>query len=106
MERIKCTRCKGTGIDPELPNNEPCIKCSGLKKLDWVENITGVELTRTDKTILFVIQSLNELAEIGIITGGGLNIDERAKEIIKDFKPTGDEIREVILSLKRQGFIA
>lgn len=105
MERIKCPRCEGTGIDPELPNNKPCTKCSGLKKLDWVENITGVELTRMDKTVLFVIQSLNELAEIGIMSNGSLSIDERAKESIKDFEPTKDEMREVISSLKKQGYI-
>lgn len=105
MEKIKCSRCKGTGIDPVLENNQSCKKCSGLKKLDWIQNITGVELSRMDKTLLFVIQALNKFAELGLMTDGGLKVDDRAKEVIKDFKPTEKEIEIATLTLKKQGYI-
>lgn len=105
MEKLKCSRCKGTGIDPELENNQPCKKCSGLKKLDWIQNITGFELSREEKCILFTIKTLNELTDMGILTGNGLKIDERAKDLIKDFKPTKEEVELAIIILKREGHI-
>jgi len=105
IEKIKCSKCKGTGRDPETLNSV-CKKCSGMKELDWIENVTGFELTRSQKTLLYVINILNELVELGMLTSGTLDIDERSKELIKDFKPTEDEMQNAILELKSQGYVA
>ena len=104
IERSECSRCKGTGQDPETLNSV-CKKCSGMKDLDWIENITGFELTRSQKTLLYVINILNDLAEMGILSKGPFVIDERSKGLIKDFKPTEDEMEHAIIELKIGGYV-
>ncbi|MHA1701442.1 MAG: hypothetical protein ACTSWK_04150 [Promethearchaeota archaeon] len=101
----KCDRCEGTGIDPELDNNQLCKKCSGLKELDWIQNITGVDITRKEKTIVYTVKMLNDLVKMGIISGGALKLGENAEDIIKDFEPSQDELEEAMLLLKQQGYI-
>lgn len=105
IEKIKCGRCKGTGIDPELPDNQICKKCSGFKVLDWVQNITGFRLTRKEKSILYVLNTLNVLAEQGLVTDGGIEIDEKAKKTIEQFKPTEEELQETMAILNQEGIV-
>jgi hypothetical protein len=107
-EKMLCGRCDGTGIDPEVDEQgceQICKKCAGVRKLDWVSNVTGMELTREQKTILFVINTLNELADEGILTKGPFEIDPEYKAIIKSFNPTPEEIKEVIDLLRLEGYI-
>jgi DnaJ-class molecular chaperone len=40
---VICSRCNGTGKEPGWDYFESCHKCWGKIKLDWIENITGVE---------------------------------------------------------------
>jgi len=105
MEKIICDSCKGTGIDPKSIN-EPCKKCSGFKKLDWIQNATGIEITREEKCLLFAIKTLNELSEMGVLSNGGLKIDENAKIILEDFEPTTEELEKAINILKQEGYIS
>jgi len=104
-EKIKCSRCKGTGIDPNLEGDQPCKKCSGLKKLDWIQNAREVSLSRQDKCVIFVIKTMNELIEKGFLTGSAFTISKEAEEIAKNFKPTLDEIKEVVMWFKMGGYI-
>lgn len=103
LEIVKCCRCKGTGLDPET--NEVCSKCSGLKELDWIQNITGINISRQQKAVLFVIKTLNQLVELDIMSGGNLEIDERAEALLKGFEPTSAELELATLALKREGYI-
>lgn len=107
FEKIKCERCKGTGIDPESLTNEAssCKKCSGLKELDWVQNITGVELTRIDKAIIYSIKTLNDLVEKGVLEDGGMTIGSEGEELIKGFKPTKEELEIAMAILKKEGHL-
>jgi hypothetical protein len=103
--KVICDNCKGTGIEPKS-FNESCKKCSGIKELDWIQNITGVEISRLDKSILFVIKALNILAEKGLVTNGNMAISSEALEMIKDFKPTKEEMETAVAILKKEGHIA
>ena len=100
-----CSRCKGTGVDPELENNQVCKKCSGLKNLDWIANITGIEFSREEKALIYVIKMLNDLSTMGIMSGDCLKLGENAENIIKNFEPSKKEIEEAVSELKQQGFI-
>lgn len=100
----ECSKCKGSGIEPGTENTI-CNKCSGLRKLDWIQNATGFKLSREQKAILFVIKSLNKLVEMGIMAGGNLQLDERVENIIKDFNPTDDELKKAVAILKHCGYV-
>ncbi|MFW9871589.1 MAG: hypothetical protein ACFFG0_00640 [Candidatus Thorarchaeota archaeon] len=101
---VYCSKCKGKGIDPDFPNEE-CHKCSGLKKLDWITNATGQAFNRQEKSMLFVIKTLNELVKKGILTQGGFQLSSKAEEAIKGFKPTDIEIQQAMAILKNEGYI-
>ena len=103
-ELVTCSRCKGTGKDPDIPD-EVCKKCSGLKKMDWVQNARGYALTREEKVTLYVIKTLNKLVDVGILEGQVFTISKQAEEAIKDFKPTSEELKEAVLAFKREGYI-
>jgi len=101
---VTCSRCKGTGIEPDVPN-KVCEKCSGLKKIDWVQNARGYALTREEKVTLYVIKTLNKLVDAGILEGQAFIISKQAEEAIKNFKPTSEELKEAVLAFKREGYI-
>jgi len=42
----------------------------------------------------------------GLVTKGGLSIDSKAQDLIKDFKPTKEEMETAVKILKREGHIA
>lgn len=69
-----------------------------LDKQDW---------TREEKVLLYVIMELENLAKMGLVTEGPLQIVdmEKAKEVIGDIIPTGDEIEEVMYWMKSEGYI-
>jgi hypothetical protein len=58
MEKIECDKCRGKGTIIVSPDDrwwttarKPCPKCRGLKKLDWVEMIVGVDEERYRKSL-------------------------------------------------------
>ena len=107
IEKMKCDRCKGTGIDPDLPDNFPCRRCTGIKELDWIQNARGgFTLNRMQKAFLSVVNDLNHLEELGLITKGPFELDERAIKIAKSFEPTKEEMEAVMFYLKQNGYIA
>ena len=67
-------------------------------------------MTRDEKAILFVTDTLNSLVKMGLLKGGALSITEQGKEAIEQmkregFEPTQAEISAVIEMLKRQRII-
>lgn len=105
FELIKCNKCDGTGIKPNVQPPELCEKCQGKLMLDWIENITGAhKISRIQKNILYCIKSLNEFVDMGILSGKALQINEYGLKIIKDFKPEEEEIEETMGMLKQQGY--
>ena len=53
-EKIQCERCKGKGHLGPLPvkvDHERykilCPKCYGLRELDWIENVVGLDKSNT-----------------------------------------------------------
>ena len=69
-----------------------------LEKKDW---------TREERVLLSVIITLNDLAEMGIFTEGQFEIVdiEKAKEIAGDISPTEDEVKEIIVWMKAEGYM-
>lgn len=65
------------------------------------------KLTRDQEVILYVINTLNELVQKGLLEGGCFELSEEAKQIVKemDFEPTEKEIEKVMVYLKQEGFI-
>lgn len=72
------------------------------------EDILGrdkIELSRLQKTIIFVINTLNELSDKGLLKGKAFKLSEDALGLIEGFKPTDDEIILVLGMLKEKGYI-
>lgn len=69
------------------------------------ESNEGKEYTRNQKAMLFVIKTLNELCDEGVLTGKVFDIVNEALEAIEGFKPTDKEIIECIAVLKEEGYI-
>ena len=63
------------------------------------------EYSRFDLTCLYVIKTLNELVDKGIMTGNLWEITDSAEELIKDFEPTDEEMQLVIVLMKKDGYI-
>ena len=64
-----------------------------------------IEWTREQKTIVYVLKMLNELAAAGFLTGGEYTVSEKGLKVIEDFEPTTQEIDDCIGIMKQQGMI-
>ena len=64
-------------------------------------------LTHEEKVLLSVIKTLNDLTEMGILSGGAFTFPDPKKvdEILEDFEPTEDEIKEVMAWMAEKGYI-
>ena len=70
------------------------------------EDITkDTVITREQKAMLYVIKTLNELVDMGIMEGKPFEVTEVGLEHIKDFEPTDEEMKIAVLSLKALGHI-
>lgn len=69
-----------------------------LEKTSW---------ERGERVLLSVIITLNDLAEMGILTEGPFEIVdiEKAKEIAGDITPTEDEVKEIMAWMKVEGYM-
>lgn len=69
-----------------------------LDKTNW---------TKEEKILLYVIRTLNELADMGLVTEGPFKIAdmEKANEVIGDFEPTNDEIEQTMYWMKDKGYL-
>ena len=64
------------------------------------------KVDRIKKVIVYTIGSLDELIDIGLVTGGQHTLSEEGKKMLKeldesDFKPTDDEVRTAIAFLQK-----
>lgn len=71
-------------------------------KIDGSEKI---ELNRTQKAFLYVIDLLNSLVDNGLMKGKVFKIAKEAYPLFENFEPTEKEITEVILFMKKEGYI-
>jgi c-di-GMP-related signal transduction protein len=64
-------------------------------------------LNHNEKVVLSVIRTLNELVEKGILSEGPFTFPDPKKvdEILGDFQPTEDEIRDTIIWMKSKGYM-
>lgn len=64
--------------------------------------------SRIEKALLYVIKILGELHQLGLVTEGPFIIKDTKKveQILGDFKPTKQEMREVIDWMKEKEYIA
>ena len=63
------------------------------------------KIERIKKVIIYTIGSLDELRDIGLVTGGQHTLSEEGKEKLKEleksgFKPSDDETRKAIAFLQ------
>jgi len=71
-------------------------------KIDGSEKI---ELNRIQKTFLYIIDLFNSLVDNGIMEGKVFKIAREAYPLFENFEPTEEEITEVILFMKKEGYI-
>lgn len=64
----------------------------------------GIKLERDQKAILYVVKTLNELSDKGILKGKPIEITEKGLKEIKDFEPTNDEIQEAVKKMAVMGY--
>ena len=73
------------------------------------EDITNTEgeVSRKGLVILYVIRTLNELVDKGMLVGKAFELNEKAHELLEglDPLPTDEEMKEVIDLLKLEGYI-
>jgi hypothetical protein len=69
------------------------------------EDIIKKDITREQKVLVYVLKTLNDLVEKGIMEGGGYQVTEEGLKYIKGFEPTDDELRECIDLLKADGVL-
>ena len=69
--------------------------------------VNSVEVSRKGLVILYVIKTLNELSDMGILEGKAFELDEKAHELLKGLNtpPTDEEIQETLILLKSEGYI-
>jgi len=104
-EVIRCDECKGTGVKPNSHPPELCKKCQGKLMLDWIENVTGAyKMTKKEKNIIYCVKVLNELVDMGILSGKAFNISDYGLKIIENFEPEEGEMEEALNLLKQQGY--
>lgn len=105
-ELIRCDKCDGTGVKPNSQPPEICEKCQGKLVLDWIENVTGAyKMTRIEKNIIFCVKVLNELVDVGILSGKVFTISEYGLKIIENFEPKEGEMEEALNILKQHGYL-
>lgn len=79
-----------------------------MESIDNRDELGNVELSHGEKCLLFVIATFEKLHTLGLVTEGPwtLNLsDEKVKELLgEDFKPTPEEIQDVILWMKEEGY--
>lgn len=61
---------------------------------------------RMQKVLLYTIETLNILAEKGLLTDGGLRLTDKARDLIEGFEPETEELEEAMFILKKEGLMA
>lgn len=63
--------------------------------------------THGEKLILYVIRTLNEIVEMGLLSKGPFVFTdpEKVNEVLEDFRPEDKEIEETIVWMKMEGYI-
>ena len=82
---------------------------SMIESIDRRDETGKSQLSHQEKCLLFVVKALEELVELGLVSEGPWKIaatDEQVKEMLGDFKPTPEEIEQVILWMKSEGYMA
>jgi hypothetical protein len=74
--------------------------------LNNIEKDKKIELSRIQKTFLYVINTLNELVDKGIMEGKAFELSDNAYQYIEDFEPTDEEIQICMSYMKSEGYIA
>jgi hypothetical protein len=69
------------------------------------EEIDINNLTRDQLTIIYVLHTLNELVDKGLMEGKMCEITEKGLDLIKGFEPTEEELADCIQNMKEQGMI-
>jgi len=81
---------------------------------DQIENIIDntkvdgeIKLDHTGKCLLWAIRTLEKLHHLGLVTEGPFRISkpEWVDEVLKDFKPSQEDIHEVMMWMKKEGYI-
>lgn len=73
--------------------------------LDAEEKFDINNINREQKTLIYVLNTFNELVEKGLMEGGGYEVSETGLELIKGFEPTEEELQECIRQMKEQGIL-
>lgn len=63
------------------------------------------DFDRKSLTFLYIIKSLDELKEMGIVEGGQYQMTEIGLKELEGFKPTEEELTEVLLEMKAEGML-
>lgn len=63
------------------------------------------KFTRQEKAIIYVVKTLNELSDMGILEGKAFTISKEGLEAIEGFEPTSEEIKNVMEMLANEGYI-
>jgi hypothetical protein len=65
------------------------------------------KLNRIEKTIIYVIKSLNELEDAGLLEGRAFDVPENKnlEKQMEGFEPTPEEMFSVINFLKKEGHL-
>lgn len=82
---------------------------SMIESIDKRDETGHIELSQGEKCLLFVVKALEDLQKLGLVSEGPWQIaisDEQVKEALGDFKPTPEEIEQVILWMKSEGYMA
>jgi hypothetical protein len=69
------------------------------------EEIDLENLTRDQLTVIYVLKTLNELVDKGLMEGKMYEITDTGLGLIKGFEPTEDELAECIRKMKEEGMI-
>jgi len=63
------------------------------------------EFTREQLVMIYVINTMNELVDMGLLEGGVFNVTEKGLKLIENLDPTEEEIIKAIDGLKLAGYI-
>lgn len=62
------------------------------------------EFPRMQLALIYTIDTLNSLVDKGIVKEKIFEVSDEAKELIKDFEPTEDELKQCVLYLTSDEF--
>jgi len=62
------------------------------------------EFTRMELAMIYTIKTLNELVDKGLVENKIFEVSESGMELIKDFKPTDDELKQCVVVLSSPEF--